>query len=538
MTAAALAQDGATVRGTVRDSAGSGQVGTLVELLGPAHNVLASAFTDNSGRFVLSAPASGTFDLRASAAMFLPAVASSLSVKSGTTSVVNLTLLTLEDALQWLPAQRRAPGEPADEWKWTLRSPADRPLLRDFDPGPVITAGNGKSLERDTHARTALLSQSSFADAGLHQVITVDHAGPQETDYLFRADVAPSNSQSASATGSMSRNVAPGETFRTAANYQWHGDTSGEVANTLASATVRMSQTAVLPDGLTVEAGNELQAVSWGEHLLVAHPFANLTIASADGVAVTYSVSTSPGFASGEDVDSTIERPVLASPGTHGLTIEHGLHQQLTWQRQGPTGTISAAFFHDDVRDPVLQGAGSYDALLSSGLIAAYDPASNLFRETGPGYNSQGVALRAAHTIGPLDASITFVDANTLLVNEMAKGATTFDTRHGNAQMTTVALRGVLPASRTRLSASYGEETAGVVHSVMPFDLNAPSPYLNVMVRQPLHGRPGAPGSLEALIDVRNLLEQGYHPFVSADGETLYLVQVPRTIQGGLAFNF
>jgi len=39
-------------------------------------------------------------------------------------------------------------------------------------------------------------------------------------------------------------------------------------------------------------------------------------------------------------------------------------------------------------------------------------------------------------------------------------------------------------------------------------------------------------------VDVRNLLAQGYHPFVSPDGETLYLVQVPRSIQGGFAFSF
>jgi hypothetical protein len=46
------------------------------------------------------------------------------------------------------------------------------------------------------------------------------------------------------------------------------------------------------------------------------------------------------------------------------------------------------------------------------------------------------------------------------------------------------------------------------------------------------------PPGLEATIDVTNLLAQGYRPFLSADGRTLYLAQAPRTIQGGLSFTF
>jgi len=38
--------------------------------------------------------------------------------------------------------------------------------------------------------------------------------------------------------------------------------------------------------------------------------------------------------------------------------------------------------------------------------------------------------------------------------------------------------------------------------------------------------------------DVTNLLAQGYHPFLSADGRTLFLAQSPRTVEAGLAFTF
>jgi hypothetical protein len=43
---------------------------------------------------------------------------------------------------------------------------------------------------------------------------------------------------------------------------------------------------------------------------------------------------------------------------------------------------------------------------------------------------------------------------------------------------------------------------------------------------------------MEALVDVRNLLAQGYVPVVGQDGQTVYLVQSARAIRGGVAFTF
>jgi hypothetical protein len=45
-------------------------------------------------------------------------------------------------------------------------------------------------------------------------------------------------------------------------------------------------------------------------------------------------------------------------------------------------------------------------------------------------------------------------------------------------------------------------------------------------------------GRMEALLEVRNLLAQGYLPLVSQDGQILYLVQSSRSIRGGVGFTF
>jgi hypothetical protein len=62
-------------------------------------------------------------------------------------------------------------------------------------------------------------------------------------------------------------------------------------------------------------------------------------------------------------------------------------------------------------------------------------------------------------------------------------------------------------------------------------------PYLNIFVRQPLPAS-FLSGRMEALLDVRNLLAQGYVPVLGQDGQTLYLVQSARSIRGGVAFTF
>jgi Fe-S cluster biogenesis protein NfuA len=43
---------------------------------------------------------------------------------------------------------------------------------------------------------------------------------------------------------------------------------------------------------------------------------------------------------------------------------------------------------------------------------------------------------------------------------------------------------------------------------------------------------------MEAMVAVRNLLAEGYRPFLSSDGTTLYFAQVSRSIEGGVSFTF
>jgi hypothetical protein len=62
-------------------------------------------------------------------------------------------------------------------------------------------------------------------------------------------------------------------------------------------------------------------------------------------------------------------------------------------------------------------------------------------------------------------------------------------------------------------------------------------PYMNIFVRQPMPSWGFLP-KMEALVDVRNLLAQGYTPVIGSDGRMMYLVQTARAVRGGVSFSF
>ena len=61
---------------------------------------------------------------------------------------------------------------------------------------------------------------------------------------------------------------------------------------------------------------------------------------------------------------------------------------------------------------------------------------------------------------------------------------------------------------------------------------------LNLQVRQPLPVGGMFAGRLEAVAELRNLLQQGYLPLQGTNGRRIVLLPSPRTVRGGLAFIF
>jgi hypothetical protein len=99
-------------------------------------------------------------------------------------------------------------------------------------------------------------------------------------------------------------------------------------------------------------------------------------------------------------------------------------------------------------------------------------------------------------------------------------------------------LSGRISQTGTHWRASYRWQAANTVTAVAPYDMVAPDAYLSILLRQPLHCWHLLPNGMEALVDVKNLLAEGYRPFLTTDGSTLYFAQADRSVRGGVSFTF
>src|SRR5581483_3678548 len=93
----------------------------------------------------------GTYSIKVSALSFLPALRERVPLHAGATSVVNVTLNTLFEAIQLAPGRGQVSD---DDWKWVLRSVSNRPILRVLEDGTTVVA----SAEKDSHDVTGKLS--------------------------------------------------------------------------------------------------------------------------------------------------------------------------------------------------------------------------------------------------------------------------------------------------------------------------------------------------------------------------------------------
>ena len=123
-----------TISGYVRNASGVPQMGAAVEVLGSALQSL-KAFTDERGFYSVSGVLPGIYSLKVSAPAFLPALREKLGVRPGSKLLVNVTLTTLFEAVQFGPLMRGPADE--DDWKWTLRAVSNRPILRAVNDDPA-----------------------------------------------------------------------------------------------------------------------------------------------------------------------------------------------------------------------------------------------------------------------------------------------------------------------------------------------------------------------------------------------------------------
>lgn len=537
-----------SVSGVVRNSQGAPEPGAMVELLRPNLTVVSETATDHNGHYEFEHLRSGKYDLKASGAFFLPTLRENVQVEGATRMVVNMTLNTLYQAFRWLPAEPRSKQEPPDDWTWTLRLAANRPLLRLLQNGPLVVVADSNG-HRALEARVTIRGgDSGFGNGGIHQDIEVARSSNGSRGIVLRADLAGAGQEadpSFSMVAGYEHRSALNDSFRTVGIVEDHPEiAAGPDGQGLSAFALRSAEVMDLMPGVEAQVGDEILGLRSTGMMVANYPFARFTVQNGP-TTISYAVATTPDMQRADEVDQFTQLATMAAESNGKLVAEHGLHQAIEVSRTvGKHGHMSVSVYHDRVMNPVVSGGGAMSvADVNSGDVL-YDPMTQLMSVAGQGFASTGMMAEVSNRVfRNMWMTLNVATGNALAYAGDGGPAPIAEQVRALApresEMVAVSATGKLVNAGTQWRVGYSWQGGGTLTPVAPYyATSSPGPYLSLMVKQPIRCRRVLPNGMEAMVAVRNLLAEGYRPFLSSDGTTLYFAQVSRSIEGGLSFTF
>ncbi|HVO80009.1 MAG TPA: carboxypeptidase-like regulatory domain-containing protein [Terriglobales bacterium] len=536
-----------SIKGYVRSASGVPQMGAMVEVLGSAVQSL-RVFTDENGFYSAAGLHPGTYSIKVSAPSFLPALREQIGLRPGANAVVNVTLNTLFEALQLTPASN--PAE-EDDWKWVLRSVSNRPILRMLDDGSVVLASKAEQDDHDLRATLSLLAGSESGGFGSTSDVTTG----------FSVEKSIFSTGTVAVAGNVGYNSgSPNAVLRASYSHRMPNGSEPQVAITmrrLAGPDVNLRSTDLqalslttsddftLGNVLELRFGSELQTIQFMGRVNAFRPFGSADLHVSPNTVIEYAYATS-------QPDGRIEKGFETAPadlsesGPHmsmaGFTpaLERAHHQELSLSRRIGKTNLQFAVYADRIADPALTGVGEPSG--DSGEVLP-DIYSGTFTYQGTNLDTRGLRVVLQRKVtSDITATLDYGYGGVLdlarpdVSLEDAREWTATRNRHTIA----AKVSGKVPCSKTRWIASYRWVNGQALTPVDMFNASPgqADPYLNIFFRQPIPRTGFLPGRMEAMIDVRNLLAQGYVPVLGQDGRTVYLVQSARAVRGGVSFTF
>jgi hypothetical protein len=529
-------------------------MGAAVEVLGSAAHAL-KVFTDDHGFYSVASLVPGTYSIKVSAPSFLPSLRERVDVRAGAKAMVNVTLSTLFEAIQLVPL--RSPVDD-DDWKWTLRSVSNRPVLRVLEDGTTVVAQSGEGSHRDLKGTVTLMAGSPGQGYGR----TADmNAGFDLERSLLSTGTLRLNGNVGYGSGIQG---PPSAVLRTSYTNRFNGvfepsiaitalrfnspDLNTMPAGPLQALSVTSSDRIVLGDKIEVKLGSELQTIQFMGRVRAFRPFGAADLHLTPDAVLEYQYASavphsaveddsSDRFESGSaDLSETAPRMSITrfSPA-----VERAHHHEVSLSERVGKTNMQVAFYADSVVDPVLTGLGEMTA--ESGEILP-DLYSGTFSYQGNDFATRGMrVVLQRKLLSDLTATLDYAYGGALDLTEadvQLQDARSW-IRSERHQSVAAKFSGRLPKAKTRWIASYRYTGNHTLTPVDQFNSSAgrAEPYLNISLRQPIPPSFLA-GHMEILMELRNLLAQGYVPVMGGDGRTVYLVQSARSVRGGIAFSF
>ena len=546
---------GGSISGRVTDAQGKPQMGVPVEVFTSkfATSNIAQAmllFTDATGRYSVPHLKPGNYFVKVTAPSFLPALRENVLLHSGAHVVVNLTVNTLFEALSILPP-RRTIQDQDDDWKWTLRSAANRPILRVLEDGSVVMASAEGKTNGALKARLALEGGSGGQGFGTSSDMNTNFELESPITSSDRVSVngslgygagSPSGVLHAAYTRQFDNGSHPefGITVRrfSASDSPGHGLGHGALAGVV---SFSVADGFNLTDNLELSYGGEMHDVHFMGRTKAFRPYGAVDFHPTPNTVVEYRYATfhpDGGMFAGDS--ETADSGPRISVNDFKPRVENAHHHELSISQRIGRNRVQLAYYSDRVKNLALVGVGEVNPESGEFLADVY---SNTFTYNGGRLQSDGLRVVLQRQLtDTITATLDYGMGGALV--EPARNLSWENTQaslHSVQRHALAAkLTGHVPGSETRWGASYQWTNRRSLTPVDAFN-GSPGrtdPFLNFYIRQPLPPNAFLPGKIEVLIDVRNLLAEGYIPIMGADGHTLYLVQTARSVRGGLAFTF
>lgn len=528
------------ISGYVRNNAGTPQMGAVVQILGAAHYTL-TVFTDAAGYYTATGLLPGSYTVKVSAPSFLPAMREKLGLRPGGSLNVNVTLSTLLGMMQLGPV-RALPDE--DDWKWTLRSVANRPILRVFDDPAATAEKQGPEMRGSLSFLAGSEAGGYGTGSDMSTGFTLERSIFSDGRLTLSGNVAYGSTVPAAVIrSSYSHRMMDGSTPTVGLTIRRFAPVDPNLHNAaLQAIAVSAGDDFSVGDVLELKFGSELQTIQFLGHINAFRPYGSADLHLSPDTVVEYSYTTSrpdaraeKGFDSAPaDLSETDPRVSLVNFASR---IESAHHQEVSVSHRMGKNNVQFAAYSDRMNNSVLTGTG--DVTAATGLLLP-DIASGTFSYGGPNLDTSGMRVVLQHKFASdLTATLDYAFGGVLELSRpdasLQQAQQWISTQR--RQAIAAKLSGTVSRTHTRWIASYRWINGSGLTPVDMFNASAgqSEPFLNIFVRQPI---PSLGGHMEALIDVRNLLAQGYVPVLGQDGRTLYLVDSARSVRGGVAFNF
>lgn len=561
--------------GIVKDAGGIAQLGATVLLLNRFEKVVDRALTNERGQFGFDSLLPDTYAIRVSLPSFVPAIRSGILVQPGMRSFLAINLASVLSSVEFVYSSPNPPQMLADDWRWVLRSSmSTRPILRLLPETrrpnePLFT--NTRGLVRFSAGDGANAIQGNQPDLGTAFALATSLYGDNQLQvsgnvgYISKSGLPTASfrtrfSREGTENGIFGGNAPDVQLTVRQTMLPGRGMAQAGVGSAPAFSTISglVMDRARIGDNLSIVYGAQLESVTFVERLNLLSPFARFEyrLGANQSVQAAWSSGTAPEdlylsmagssadpeLSQGISTLSAFPRVSMRDRHTHVQRTEQA---ELAYNRNLNSKTeFGVAAYYERVANAALMAGGDTNAYSTGEMLPDLFTRSSVFNIGS--YQRRGLMATVSRQLSQhWTAQASFGNSGTLqprneLVTAGDAGQLRSALRNTQRNWMGVRLTGVVPGSGTRFAANYlftDYRTALPAHRYLTQRIS-PDLGLNVQIRQPLPSLGIWAGRMEALLELRNVLDQGNLNMETTDGRRILLVPSPSTVRGGLAFIF